>query len=113
MENISQLERMILANSQDDYYGLWELIMDLQRDFPEKRVSDLVGAAQDSLRKLLARGWIYLLSRPWAVAEYTRLNPDEMERILSDKTYDRYWVPKSIEIVIDLTEEGERIAYGR
>ena len=103
-------ERIVLLSPDDDYAGLYEVIWELHRLYPEQTLGEKYAAAEQAVRSLLERDWIrlYTWRGSFSNQEVEEIEPASVEEILS---HPASWYPEYYgggRIVFGATEEGER-----
>ena len=107
-------ERMVLSSANEDYFGLYEIIWELNSTFPQEGLGEKYAAAEAAVRSLLARGWIQLYRRKGGFNRdsptYEPVELDTIEEVLSNPVS---WYPEyaNERIECTATEDGERAYY--
>ena len=102
----------MLSSANEEYVGLYELIWELNTNFPDATLAEKYGTAERGTRKLLDLGWIslYRTDPRWQRFEELDTSP---RQALSDPTswYPvKSWEPQNegVLIVFAATEAGEQ-----
>jgi hypothetical protein len=106
-------ERIWLSSANEDYVGLYELICELNTNFPDATLAEKYGPAERGTRKLLDLGWISLYRTDPRWQRFEELDTSSPRQALSDPTswYPvKSWEPQNegVLIVFAATEAGEQ-----
>jgi hypothetical protein len=104
-----QLRVIVLSMGMEDYYGLYELVGELNGRYPMLSQAEKVVAASEVLGQLLQAGYVAVFSSPWVPRNYVPVPPQNAARIIDDP---ESWrspadVPDGFHYAFGLTPAGE------
>lgn len=108
-QTTGSIKRRILANAVDDCGGLWEAVGEVAALRPDANEEACRAIACETVRLLLANGWVRLMRGDHADAQLDEVARDAEERYLADPLSWRVPAGRQAPVVcISATAEGRR-----
>lgn len=107
--DMKRAEYEVLAQANEDWYGLWELPVSFRALFPGKPDSQIVEMARDSVQSLLRKGFIYVCDFRHEGNLENTLSPDQAVAAISNP--EKWSPPADVHetyIAFTATKSGER-----
>jgi hypothetical protein len=81
----AELERRVLEEANEDFYGLWECCWGLRHDFslsqPDAELGEIIAPI---MRQLVQRGWVALYRRQAGNKESRPVPMEQVDAVLAD-----------------------------
>lgn len=110
--NATKIEREILSAAVEDYTGLWEILWQLNTDYPEKPPEANRRMAADAIVSLAERGLIALYLGAEFPAGARRIEPAEVSSVLDADAHWNEPAAHAEHVRLAATDSGELQLYG-
>jgi hypothetical protein len=111
--NGNRIEREVLSAAVEDYTGLWEILWQLNTDYPETPPEENRRIAARAIASLADRGLVDLYLGTAFPAGARRIDPAQRGQIMH---VDAYWnepAPHAEHVRLAATDAGEKQLYGK
>jgi hypothetical protein len=110
--NASKIEQEVLSAAVEDYAGLWEILWQLNNEFPRARPSENRRVATRAIVSLVDRGLVALYLGTDFPSGARQIPSDEVGQVLNA---DANWSepsPHAEQVRLAATDAGEKELYG-
>jgi hypothetical protein len=93
---------IVLSGAQEPNYNLYEIVWELNSQFPDAPLSEKYRAPASAIRELFARGWIHFFKEslePDGGSRYQDFIPADLDALLENPVT---WYPYSDEVQIGI-----------
>ncbi len=105
--NPQEITKKILWLGIEDYSGLWEILWELNSQYPELAEAKRYELAQSTLQTLVDKGYLSLYRCQEPYGELTEIPFNEVRSLIHNSENWKEPKPDSLSLRISTTQEGE------